>query len=138
MHQTKNFIFMITFWWHYLGFKNECQSPKYRNSLYYGIFCIIKPGGSRSILEFSGSAKTCSKGAPYLGNTSWPDSPKLMRIYHFQEKLTQEGKAQLVNGYFYLEKYSPSKLTEQTLLNWSSNDASKSFFYFKKTNKYIE
>lgn len=61
-----------------------------------------------------------------------------MRIHHFQEKLTQEGKAQVVNSYFYSEKYSPSKLTEQTLLNWSSNDASKSFFSFKKTKKYIE
>ena len=61
-----------------------------------------------------------------------------MRIYHFQEKLTKEGKAQVVNRYFYLEEYSPSKLTEQTLLNWSSNAASKSFFSFKKTNKYIE
>ena len=35
---------------------------------------------SRAYFRIQGKRPTCSERASYLGNTSWPDSPKLMKI----------------------------------------------------------
>ena len=34
----------------------------------------------RAYFRIQGKRLTCSKRAPYLGDTSWPDSPKLMKV----------------------------------------------------------